>query len=132
VFGVAVGQHRRAFERDPIIRVAAPIVARLDPQQLLVSLALARHRDALHGLRRAVREIDVDEDVARHAVGEHAADDVGPEGACRVPMGVLAGCRRIGLRQGEGGNAQHGAFDGAGDRARIGHVLRGVAAAIDA
>ena len=32
---------RLALEGDPVIRIAAPVVARLDAQQLLVALALA-------------------------------------------------------------------------------------------
>ena len=38
----------------------------------------------------------------------------------------------VGLRQRERGNAEDRALDGAGDRAGIGHVLGGVAAAVDA
>ena len=127
-----LGRRPVTLEGDPIIRIAAPIIARLDPQQLLVALALAGDGDAPDFLGRTVRKVDVDEDVARHAVGEHAADQVGSECQGSGPMRVLAGRGRIGLGQGEGGNAEHGALDGAGDGAGIGHVLGGVAAAIDA
>ena len=47
-------------------------------------------------------------------------------------MRRLAAARFIGLRQRDGGNADHGAFHGAGDGAGIDHVLAGIAAAIDA
>ena len=47
-------------------------------------------------------------------------------------MRRLAAARFIGLRQRDRGNAEDGAFDRAGDRAGIDHVLAGVAAAIDA
>ena len=56
-----------ALEGDPVVRIAAAVVARLDVQQLLVALALGGDRDALHLAGRAVGEVDVDQHVARDA-----------------------------------------------------------------
>ncbi len=36
---------------EPVIRIAAPVVARIDAQQILIALALHRDGDALHVIR---------------------------------------------------------------------------------
>ena len=44
---VAPARLAAARKGDPVIRIAAAVVARVDVQQFLVALALRRHRDAL-------------------------------------------------------------------------------------
>src|SRR5499433_4359531 len=60
---VALGVRGRALIGDPVIGVAATVAARLDAQQFLGALALGADRDALHAFGRAIREIDIDEDI---------------------------------------------------------------------
>src|SRR5258707_15856482 len=93
---------RRALIGDPEVGITAAVAAWLDAQQLLGTLALGADRDALDLVRRAVREIDIDEDVARHAFGEHAADEVGTEFQRGRPVRGLAGLgrKRLGKRKG--------------------------------
>ena len=73
VGAVLAGRAAAARIGDPVIRIAAAVMARVDVQQLLVALALGRDRDALDLLRRAIGKVDVDQDVARDAGFQHAA-----------------------------------------------------------
>ena len=86
---------------DPVIRIAAAVRALVDVQPLLPAPSQRRHRDALDLLGPAIGEIDIDQHVVPHALGEHAADDVGREAQAGVPIRRLAAARIIGLRQGE-------------------------------
>ena len=61
---------------DPVIGIAAAVLALVDMEPLLPPAAQRRHRDALDLFRPAVGKIHVDQHVAPHAFIEHAADDV--------------------------------------------------------
>jgi len=67
----------------------------------------------------------VDEELA-------AGDDAGRMVLRAVPVDQVAPARAIGLADGDGGDAEQRAFHRGGDRARIGHVLGDVLAAVDA
>src|SRR3954471_21171866 len=57
VGAVLAGRPPAARVGDPEIRIAAAVVARVDVQQLLVALALVRHRDALDRAGRTIRKV---------------------------------------------------------------------------
>src|SRR5689334_6845338 len=101
-------------------------------QALLPAPPERRDVDALDLFRAAVRKIDVDQYAFTHAASEHAPNDVRRKAQTGFPEWRLAAARFVGLRQRYGGNAEHGAFHGAGDRAGIDHILADIAAAIDA
>ena len=107
-------------------------MAGVDAQPFLVALALGGDRDALDVGRRAIGKIHVHQHVARDALGQHLADQGGTVRDRGLPMRSLPVGGAIGLRQRERGYSQNGAFERARDRPRIGHVLGGVLAPVDA
>ena len=75
-----------APERNPVIRIAAPIVARVDAQQFLVALALHGDGNAGDFIGRAIWKIDVHQHVARHSGIEHAPDQIGSKFDRSIPI----------------------------------------------
>ena len=77
---------------DPVIRIAAAVLALIDMQAFLPSPALGGDRDALDFVRAAIGKIDVDQHVARNAFGDDAADDVGRVAQARFPKTAAGRC----------------------------------------
>src|SRR6516164_11705075 len=84
---------------DPVIGIAAAVLACVYLQPLLAVASLRSHRDALYIVGRAIRKIDVDQNVARNAGIEHAPDDARCEMDRSSPVRRLAAARLIGLRK---------------------------------
>ena len=91
----AVGSPHERLARvgDPVIRIAAAVGALVDVQALLPAAALRGDFDALDLVGQAIGKIDVDQNVVRHALGQHAADDVGCEFQAGLPVRRLAVAR---------------------------------------
>ena len=108
-------------------------MTRVDVEQFVGAHALAGDGDAGDLVRVAVGEVEIDQHAWRHALGNQFLQQRRRMLFGRLPNRIEAARRRaIGLRQREGGNAENRALDRAGDRARIGDVLRDVLPAVDA
>src|SRR4029450_222949 len=88
----AVGRRLTAHAHvgDPVIGVAAAVVALIDLQPLLSVAALGRHGHALDVDGGTIREVDVDEHVTGNAGGEPGPGGVGPKMKRGVPTGGTA------------------------------------------
>ena len=75
-----------ASERNPVIGIAAPVMTRVDTQQLLIALALHGDRHTGDFIRRAIRKIDVHQNIAWHSGIQDAPDQVGSKFDRRVPI----------------------------------------------
>ena len=93
--------------------------AESDPSRPTALDANARkaYDDALHLVRGAVRKIDVDDDVARHAVVEHLANDLRSEFSGGRPMRISPRLDADLLAERERRNAEDRALGGARDGA---------------
>src|SRR3569833_1560186 len=74
-----------ALEADPEIGIAAAVAALGDVEEAKVALALPGDANTLDLLRRAGREIDVDDGILRHAGVEHLAHDLRTKLERRIP-----------------------------------------------
>src|SRR3954469_40968 len=78
------------YVSDPIIGIAAAIVALIDPQAFLVMTALVGNRDALDVVRHAVWKIHIDQHITRDSCRKRAPNDIGSKADRRLPKGRLA------------------------------------------
>ena len=131
--GARLRREAAALEHQPIIWVAAPVLALVDAHQLGVAPSLARDGDAGDLARRAGREVDVDQDARRDADRQRAPNEVRTMLLRALPMHRLMPLgAAIGLAERDGGDAHQRALHGPGDGAGIGDVLGDVLAAVDA
>lgn len=78
--GIGPGRDIAAREADPIIWIASSVFTLLDPHEAGIALALERDGDAGDTLRRAIGEIDVDQNVLGDAGAEQLCDQRSGEG----------------------------------------------------
>ena len=115
---------------DPVVGAAARIVA-LDDVAAEAAHALMGDPDALDRSGDHVGKVDVDQDIARPVERQARAAPRRRRDAVAVAH-FTGSIVRVGLAEGDRGNAEQAALHRRGDGARIGHVLGQVGAAVDA